>query len=483
MATKFSVKLKIYDLSRGMVKTWSPLLIGKQIDGVWHTAVLVYNMEYFYGGGILCLEEHEFETFYNIKPVGIIDMGTTELLQSHFHEYLNGIQKNFTVDKYNIVNWNCNNFTNEVCNFLVGKNIPQYILNTPYEVMSTSKGKLILDMMQSYQSSIAPGFDNNQNNSTSQNNQFSQNNTTSQNNQSIQNNMASQDNTLISNNISCKTSELWENTSTIDRNMNNIKNILTSQNDIISSDQNCNIIDNNKNIGKGGDDSSKLPSVSLENFFKDCEIEKVLNDYMKDEKYSVDEKKQFFNFLKTFYDNILQNEDLLKNRVIYKKNHPIFFNNMDTMNNDYDNILSSLSFCNGFSENNEANNSQHLTIYIDMKKIKTTTFQEHLNVVINKEIFLKNKDPCIYKNEVLYLKDISEYNLNSNDKAKNNSQNNIFVFLSHMFLKNNVDMNNTKNDISSFQGLHNIIKAGAQEEKQYILRLNKIINDHIQALT
>ncbi|SOV79263.1 conserved protein, unknown function [Plasmodium sp. gorilla clade G3] len=480
MATKFSVKLKIYDLSRGMVKTWSPLLIGKQIDGVWHTAVLVYNMEYFYGGGILCLEQQEFETFYNIKPVGIIDMGTTELLQTHFHEYLNGIQKNFTVDKYNIVNWNCNNFTNEVCNFLVGKNIPQYILNTPYEVMSTSKGKLILDMMQSYQSSIAPGFDNNQNNGTSQNNQFGQNNTPSQNNQSIQNNIASQGNTLISNNISCKTLELGENTSTIDGNMNNIKNMSSSQNDIISAEQNYNT-HNNENIGKG-DDSCKLPSVSLENFFKDCEIEKLLNDYIKDEKYGIDEKKIFFNFLKTFYDNILENEDLLKNRVIYKKNHPIFFNNIHTMN-EYENILSSLSFCKGLVENNEANNLQHFTIYIDMKKIKSTTFQEHLNVVINKEIFLKNKDPSIYKNEVLYLKDISEYILNSNDKAKSNSQNSLFVFLSHMFLKNNVDMNNTQNDISSFQALDNIIKAGAQEEKQYILRLNKIINDHIQSLT
>ncbi|CZT99340.1 PPPDE peptidase domain-containing protein [Plasmodium falciparum NF54] len=483
MATKFSVKLKIYDLSRGMVKTWSPLLIGKQIDGVWHTAVLVYNMEYFYGGGILCLEQQEFETFYNIKPVDIIDMGTTELLQTHFHEYLNGIQKNFTVDKYNIVNWNCNNFTNEVCNFLVGKNIPQYILNTPYEVMSTSKGKLILDMMQSYQSSIAPGFDNNQNNATNQqNNQSIQNNIASQDNTLISNNIASQDNTLISNNISCKTLKLMEEkTSSIDGNMNNIKNMSSNENDIISLKENYNI-HNNENIGKKIDDSCKLPSVSLENFFKDCEIEKLLNDYIKDEKYGVEEKKKFFSFLKTFYDNILENEDLLKNRIIYKKKHPMFFNNIHTMN-EYDNILSSLSFCMGFVQNNEATNLQHFTIYIDMKKIKSTTFQQHLHLVINKEIFLKNKDPSIYENHVLYLKDISEYISNDNDKAKNNSQNGLFVFLSHMFLKNNVDMNNTQNDISSFQVLNNIIKAGAQEEKQYILRLNKIINDHIQSLT
>ncbi|ETW41827.1 hypothetical protein PFNF135_03979 [Plasmodium falciparum NF135/5.C10] len=272
-----------------------------------------------------------------------------------------------------------------------------------------------------------------------------------------------------------------EKTSSIDGNMNNIKNMSSNENDIISLKENYNI-HNNENIGKKIDDSCKLPSVSLENFFKDCEIEKLLNDYIKDEKYGVDEKKKFFSFLKTFYDNILENEDLLKNRIIYKKKHPMFFNNIHTMN-EYDNILSSLSFCMGFVQNNEATNLQHFTIYIDMKKIKSTTFQQHLHLVINKEIFLKNKDPSIYENHVLYLKDISEYISNDNDKAKNNSQNGLFVFLSHMFLKNNVDMNNTQNDISSFQVLNNIIKAGAQEEKQYILRLNKIINDHIQSLT
>lgn len=156
----YSVKLKLYDLSRGMVKTWSPIVLGKAIEGIWHTAVIVYDMEYFYGGGILCLEPNEFETMYNIKPVNIIDMGATDVNQSLFHDYLNSIQSQFSVDKYNIVTWNCNHFTNEICNFLVGKNIPEHILNLPVEVMSTSQGKMILDMMQSYQNVIAPGFEN-----------------------------------------------------------------------------------------------------------------------------------------------------------------------------------------------------------------------------------------------------------------------------------------------------------------------------------
>lgn len=44
--------LRVYDLSQGMAKVLSPSLIGKQIDGIWHTGIVVYGKEYFYSGGI-----------------------------------------------------------------------------------------------------------------------------------------------------------------------------------------------------------------------------------------------------------------------------------------------------------------------------------------------------------------------------------------------------------------------------------------------
>ena len=38
-----SVTLRVYDLSRGMARQMSPALLGKQIEGIWHTGVLVFN--------------------------------------------------------------------------------------------------------------------------------------------------------------------------------------------------------------------------------------------------------------------------------------------------------------------------------------------------------------------------------------------------------------------------------------------------------
>lgn len=54
-----SVQVYVYDLSQGMARQLSPALLGKQIDGIWHTGVVVYGTEFYFGGGIcLCPTGH-----------------------------------------------------------------------------------------------------------------------------------------------------------------------------------------------------------------------------------------------------------------------------------------------------------------------------------------------------------------------------------------------------------------------------------------
>lgn len=63
-----TVVLNVYDLShgsflsilevfsqacKGMARQLSPMIIGKQIDGIWHTGVLVFGREFYYGGGMI----------------------------------------------------------------------------------------------------------------------------------------------------------------------------------------------------------------------------------------------------------------------------------------------------------------------------------------------------------------------------------------------------------------------------------------------
>jgi desumoylating isopeptidase 1 len=49
---KFKVKINLYDLSGGMAKVFSPMFLGKEIQGIWHTGIIVYGIEYYFGGGI-----------------------------------------------------------------------------------------------------------------------------------------------------------------------------------------------------------------------------------------------------------------------------------------------------------------------------------------------------------------------------------------------------------------------------------------------
>lgn len=44
---------------------------------------------------------------------------------------------NYSPGTYNLFKHNCNSFTNEVSNFLVGQDIPKYILDLPEEILQT----------------------------------------------------------------------------------------------------------------------------------------------------------------------------------------------------------------------------------------------------------------------------------------------------------------------------------------------------------
>ena len=73
------VLLYIYDLSGGMARAMSQHLIGRQIDGIWHTSVVCFGYEIYYGQGIF-VTDGVGKTQYG-QPVEVEDMGITEIPQ------------------------------------------------------------------------------------------------------------------------------------------------------------------------------------------------------------------------------------------------------------------------------------------------------------------------------------------------------------------------------------------------------------------
>ncbi|KAH8104592.1 DUF862-domain-containing protein [Cristinia sonorae] len=148
------VQLYVYDLSNGLAKQLSLQLTGKQIDGIWHTSVVVFGQEIFYGQGICITRPGQS---HHGKPLQIVDMGETALDQETFNEYLQEMRSHYTADKYHLLEFNCNSFTNDCVGFLTGGSIPSWISDLPSDFLSTPFGAALRPTIDNMYRRPVPG--------------------------------------------------------------------------------------------------------------------------------------------------------------------------------------------------------------------------------------------------------------------------------------------------------------------------------------
>lgn len=150
------VTLHVYDLSGGMAKQYSQQIIGKEIKAIYHTGVCVYGKEYYFGGLILNSPpgRSPYGTPMEVKAMGQTSV-TLQGLEAHLKKMAdtqNGGK--FGITAYNVLSNNCNNFSNELCKHLVGKGIPEEIINLPQEFLNTPLGQAAGPFIQQIQSGI-----------------------------------------------------------------------------------------------------------------------------------------------------------------------------------------------------------------------------------------------------------------------------------------------------------------------------------------
>jgi len=139
------VILHVYDLSGGLAATWSPVLLGVQIEAIYHTGVVVHQREYYFGGGIQ--QGAPGQTPYG-RPWRALPLGETFVDVETLHDFLVGISGRYRVETYDLLTNNCNHFADELCRFLVGKGIPSDILQLPRRVLDTPLGPLLRQLMR-----------------------------------------------------------------------------------------------------------------------------------------------------------------------------------------------------------------------------------------------------------------------------------------------------------------------------------------------
>ncbi|KAI3678720.1 hypothetical protein L6452_38023 [Arctium lappa] len=150
----YKVSLHAYDLSGGLARQLSMSFLGKAIEAIWHTGVVVYGTEYYFGAGI---QQILAGTAPYGAPLRVIDLGVTHVPKDVFEMYLQEISPRYTAETYSLLRHNCNNFSNEIAQFLVGASIPEYIVNLPNEVMNSPMGALIMPMIQNLETTLRAG--------------------------------------------------------------------------------------------------------------------------------------------------------------------------------------------------------------------------------------------------------------------------------------------------------------------------------------
>ncbi|XP_021956170.1 uncharacterized protein LOC110852407 isoform X2 [Folsomia candida] len=143
------VHLYVYDLSRGFAKSFSSVLLGQQLEGIWHTSVVVYQEEFFFGaGGVTSCPP--CGTILG-RPTHIHPLGSTHLPRDVVDEQLLQLREtSFQGATYDLFHHNCNHFSEEFASFLCGQGIPTYILNLSETVKDTPIGKLIQRFSENY---------------------------------------------------------------------------------------------------------------------------------------------------------------------------------------------------------------------------------------------------------------------------------------------------------------------------------------------
>lgn len=98
----------------------SQQILGQQIEGIWHTGVLVFDIEYYFGGGIQAQQAGMFARQHQMPPTRILDVGVTSKTKNDLQAFLLSIHNRFNASTYDLTRNNCNNFSDTVSQFLTG---------------------------------------------------------------------------------------------------------------------------------------------------------------------------------------------------------------------------------------------------------------------------------------------------------------------------------------------------------------------------
>lgn len=156
-------------------------MTGTQIDAIYHTSLVVDGVEYYFGQGIQTARPG---STHHGQPMERIHMGKTELPVDVIQEYLQSLASIYTPEvdwpsepprrtldfvflfcfrplklsqSYDLFLHNCNNFTQDLAMFLVGKSIPNHIRDLPRTFLETPFGQMMKPQIEAALKGVTQG--------------------------------------------------------------------------------------------------------------------------------------------------------------------------------------------------------------------------------------------------------------------------------------------------------------------------------------
>lgn len=144
---KEEVYLYCYDIANGKAPLLAPL-VGEYWEGVWHTGIVAFGKEYWYGGRLF--ESVPGSTAFG-SPHHIEHLGTTLRTKDELWELLTReLARQYTGSNYDVLNHNCNHFTDELSRFLLNEPLPKHIVSQGEAVMQSPLLRVVSPVLNYY---------------------------------------------------------------------------------------------------------------------------------------------------------------------------------------------------------------------------------------------------------------------------------------------------------------------------------------------
>jgi hypothetical protein len=155
------VALYWYDLSNDWAKYLSPLLLGSSETGIWHTGIVAFGREYFFGGRTTW--QTPGATIFG-RPSKFQRLGLTTKSLDNLRDHLFvELDRKFDRRSYDVLEHNCNHFADEVAYFLLGRGIPDEVRLQPKRVMNAPVAKIFRPLLNHWLGRVEAGREESKN--------------------------------------------------------------------------------------------------------------------------------------------------------------------------------------------------------------------------------------------------------------------------------------------------------------------------------